>query len=239
MSGYNYEAIRNTLNFAVSLKPSSAFPLDARSMFGSYKEAAEAAASAKPAGSSESIYYYGQRVTVVENDIVSTYLIQVDGTLKAVGATVLGDNKSINIDGGIVSLKSFGIKYYAYKAPDIVIGEYSSIDELPSANDGEYAKIGTLYYIYKEAQWVAMSDDFIPSESSTYVLTDGWKSGLEPKVIESSDGEYELAWYEPSLDPDIDIVTIENVSDSVVDASDDKVISEKLFLDAFTWRTEM
>jgi hypothetical protein len=48
------------LNFSISLNPTSAFPLDARSYFESLTAATAAAASAKPAGSAESVYYYGQ-----------------------------------------------------------------------------------------------------------------------------------------------------------------------------------
>ena len=49
----SYTDITNTLNFSVSFKPTSAFPLDARSMFGSYAAAAAAAATAVNAGGSE------------------------------------------------------------------------------------------------------------------------------------------------------------------------------------------
>jgi hypothetical protein len=45
--------------FSVSFDPTFAFPVDARSYFESYDAAVAAAASAKEAGSSESVYYYG------------------------------------------------------------------------------------------------------------------------------------------------------------------------------------
>jgi hypothetical protein len=47
------------LNFSASFNPTSAFPIDARSYFESYAKAELAAASAMPAGSSDSVYYYG------------------------------------------------------------------------------------------------------------------------------------------------------------------------------------
>jgi hypothetical protein len=70
------------LNFSVSFNPTSAFPLDARSYFESYAEAEAAARIAEAAGSTNSIYYYGQTVVVVENGMANFYIIQPDKTLK-------------------------------------------------------------------------------------------------------------------------------------------------------------
>ena len=55
------------LNFAVSFNPQTAFPLDARSYFESYALAVEAAGKAEEAGSTTSVYYYGQTLVVSEN----------------------------------------------------------------------------------------------------------------------------------------------------------------------------
>ena len=51
----SYEGISNLLDFAVAFNPSTAFPLDARSMFGSYTAAQAAAATAENAGSSNMV----------------------------------------------------------------------------------------------------------------------------------------------------------------------------------------
>jgi hypothetical protein len=75
------------INRAASFNPTSAFPLDARSYFESYNDALKAAQSAKAAGSSESIYFHGQTIAVVENSIAKLYIIQTNGTLKEVGNT--------------------------------------------------------------------------------------------------------------------------------------------------------
>lgn len=69
------------LNFAVSFNPQTAFPLDARSYFESLEEAKKAAASAVEVGSSESVYYFGQTVVVVEGGIATSYVIQPDNSL--------------------------------------------------------------------------------------------------------------------------------------------------------------
>ena len=76
------------LNFSVSFNPTSAFPIDARSYFESYADAVNAAASAKPVGSAESVYYYGQTLAVVEADRANFYIIQPDNTLSEVGRSV-------------------------------------------------------------------------------------------------------------------------------------------------------
>ena len=212
MSNNSYSPISNTLNFLLSFKPTSAFPLDARSMFGSFKDAAAAALTAENAGSTNTIYYIGQRLTVFENCVVSTYLIQPDKTLKAIGAEVIGDKKSIVIDEetGAIGLKSFGVSYYAYHGTDNILppGDYTYPDNMPNGVDNAYVKVNNVWYVYTEEAWTAAESD--PVTAAYYELTEGWKDGLEPKVIQSSDGSgFELAWYEPST------TTVEGLSSSI------------------------
>lgn len=96
------------LNFSVSFNPTTAFPLDARSYFDSYSTALAAAQSAEEVGSSNTTYYYGQTLVVVENSEATLYSIQPDNTLRAVGSATLGDDKSIEVIDGKVSLFGFG-----------------------------------------------------------------------------------------------------------------------------------
>jgi hypothetical protein len=112
----SYTDITNTLAFAVSFKPTSAFPIDARSMFGSKAAAEAAAATAVDAGSSDSIYYHGMPLTVFDNDEATMYVINGDNTLKEVGKATYGDDKTIVLDAstGKLSLASFGEQYFAY-----------------------------------------------------------------------------------------------------------------------------
>lgn len=206
----SYVDVTNTLNFSLSFKPTSAFPLDARSMFGSYAAALAAAASAQEAGSSDSIYYIGEQLTVVENDVVSTYLIQADHTLKPVGTETLGDDKTITLTDGVLSLKSFGVEYYAYHNADTIIteGAYTYPDNMPAVANGSYVKIDEVWYVCADDAWGVASEN--PHETSYYTKTTGWKDGLQPKVAIASDGiSYELAWYEPST------TTVEGLSSIV------------------------
>ena len=82
----SYESVNNVLDFNVALKPSTAFPLDAREMFGSFEEALAAAKTAEDAGSDKTIYYFGQMVTVYEDGVAKSYIIQPDEN--GVGALV-------------------------------------------------------------------------------------------------------------------------------------------------------
>jgi len=95
------------LNFAVSFNPVSAFPIDARYYFATLADAQAAAAAAVGVGSSDGVYFYGENVCVVTESSADLYIIQPDKTLKAVGSEVLGDDKSVEIVDGKVTLKGF------------------------------------------------------------------------------------------------------------------------------------
>lgn len=97
-----------TLDFAVAFNRQTAFPLDAKSYFESLELATAAAASAQEAGSSETTYYYGQTIAVVENGKATLYVIQPDKTLKEVGGNILIDeNTFVKGEDGKLSLLGF------------------------------------------------------------------------------------------------------------------------------------
>lgn len=97
-----------SLNFSVSFNPTSAFPLDARSYFESYESAVSAAATAMPAGDSNTVYYYGQTLCVVESNIATLYIIQPDKTLSKVGGAIEVDaNQFLLTEEGQLSLLGF------------------------------------------------------------------------------------------------------------------------------------
>ena len=74
------------LNFSVSFNPTSAFPLDARCYFNSLALAKAAAGTAEEAGSSNTVYYYGQKLCVDDGTTVKWYTIQRNRTLLEDGA---------------------------------------------------------------------------------------------------------------------------------------------------------
>ena len=94
------------LNFSVSFNPTSGFPIDARYYFDTLASAQEAAAAAVEVGSSDGTYFYGMNLVVVESGEATMYVIQPNKTLKAVGTTPVGDNKSIVVSPeGTIALK--------------------------------------------------------------------------------------------------------------------------------------
>lgn len=101
------------LNFSTSFNPTSAFPLDARCYFENLASAQAAAASAEAAGSSNTVYYFGETLAVLENNVATLYIIQpkdetgVGGELVEVGSKTLGDEKSIKLVDGTLSLVGF------------------------------------------------------------------------------------------------------------------------------------
>ena len=203
----SYEPINNKLNFAVSFNPITAFPLDARSIFGSKTAAEAAAATAENAGSTNSVYCYGMPLVVFENDVATMYTIQGDKTLKEVGSAPVPDNATIELtSGGALQLKDFGARYYAYHEADPIIeGSWTYPDGMPeSPNEGDLAKVGEAWYRWDGAAWTTYSEEV--HESDWYELTEGWKAGLEPKVVSAAGNTYNIAWYEPST------TTIEGIS---------------------------
>lgn len=97
-----------TLDFAVAFNRQTAFPLDAKSYFESLEAATAAATSAQEAGSSETVYYYGQTIAVVENNKATLYVIQPNNTLKEVGGNIL-INKNVfsKAEDGTLDLLGF------------------------------------------------------------------------------------------------------------------------------------
>lgn len=87
------------LNFSTAFNPTSAFPLDARCYFTSLEAAQAAAAKAEPVGSTNTVYYYGQKILVYENDTVTWYTIQPGGTLLAEGSGEVVETVSLLVDG--------------------------------------------------------------------------------------------------------------------------------------------
>lgn len=65
------------LNFSTSFNPTSAFPMDARTVFDTYAEALAAAKTAGEIGSTDTKYFYGMTLTVG----TKKHVIQRDGTL--------------------------------------------------------------------------------------------------------------------------------------------------------------
>lgn len=98
------------LNFSVAFNPTSAFPLDARCYFESLAAAQEAAAKAEAVGSSNTVYYHGQKLLVVENGSATWYTIQPDGTLSVEGTgsedTSFTTDETLSLENGVLSVNT-------------------------------------------------------------------------------------------------------------------------------------
>ena len=81
------------LNFSTSFRPTSAFPLDARSVFGDLESAKAAAKTAGEIGSTDSIYYYGMQILVSNSEGETWYTIQRDGTLSEIGGSSVSETE--------------------------------------------------------------------------------------------------------------------------------------------------
>lgn len=100
-----------TLNFSVAFNPTSAFPLDARSFFSSLAAAEAAAKTAKEVGSTDTVYYYGMPLVVVENNVATMYQIQPDNTLKAIGSGTNGGisfttDETLSLENGVLKVNT-------------------------------------------------------------------------------------------------------------------------------------
>lgn len=101
------------LNFSVAFNPTSAFPLDARCYFESLTAAEAAAAKAEGAGSTNTVYYIGQKLLVVENETATWYTIQPDKTLLADGTgsgggscTSFTTDETLTLVNGVLSVNT-------------------------------------------------------------------------------------------------------------------------------------
>lgn len=206
-ANYDSTKIKNVLDFQVGLRPTGAFPLDVRTMFGSLAAAQAAALTAKEAGSTESLYYFGQTLTVFENNEAHQYLIQGDGTLTETGSAVAADDQSIVFEQGVVKLHGWGSEYYAFHEKDNILDPTgcSFPDNMPDPVDNSYLKLADVWYKVVDGAWTPYPEG-APNETDWYEKVTGWKTGLQPKVVSATEGSFELAWFEPST------TTVEGVS---------------------------
>ena len=88
------------LNFSTAFNPTSAFPLDARTPFTSLEAAQAAAATAEEMGSTNTQYFFGQKIMVDDGTTVTWYTIQRPGILIAEGTGAeSAEPVSLLIDG--------------------------------------------------------------------------------------------------------------------------------------------
>ena len=110
----------NKMDWTNAMIRGNGIPLDIYSVFDEYNEAVKFAAT-------NAVAYEGQVLAVTENGDTTVYVItpakqgtvvidevETDIYLKEVGSATLGDDKAIVLTDGVLSLKNFGVEYYAY-----------------------------------------------------------------------------------------------------------------------------
>lgn len=96
------------LNFSVPFAMTAALPLEYNAYFSTLVEAQAAAQTAEQPGSTNTIYYFGQKIVVVTENSADLYIIQPDKSLKEAGSIPVGDGKSITVsDAGVIGLVGF------------------------------------------------------------------------------------------------------------------------------------
>lgn len=133
------------LDFAVGINRLTAFPLDPKSYFESYDAAVAAAATAEPAGSTNTVYYYGNPVVVVENGKAKIYQIQPDKTLSGVGEEiVINENVFTKDTEGKLSLYGFATAVAGAQLTVGTDGKLSWVKPDTTTVDGLSTKVATL-----------------------------------------------------------------------------------------------
>lgn len=133
------------LDFAVGINRLTAFPLDPKSYFESYDAAVAAAATAEPAGSTNTVYYYGNPVVVVENGKAKIYQIQPDKTLSGVGEEiVINENVFTKDADGKLSLYGFATAVAGAQLTVGADGKLSWVKPDTTTVEGLSTKVATL-----------------------------------------------------------------------------------------------
>lgn len=124
------------LNFSVAFNPTSAFPLDARCYFNSLALAKAAAATAENAGSTNTVYYIGQKLLVDDGTTAKWYTIQPDKTLLEEGAGGSSGGTSFTTDNTL-TLKDGVLKVNT-------TNECAADNTLPITSAGVYTQVGNI-----------------------------------------------------------------------------------------------
>ncbi len=105
------------LNFSVPFAMTAALPVEYNAYFNNYDEAVAAAATAEAPGSSNTVYYYGQKIVVVGDASADLYIIQPDGTLKSPG----GDGDKEFVFNQASAEAEWSIKHDLGKYPSVTV----------------------------------------------------------------------------------------------------------------------
>lgn len=124
------------LNFSVPFAMTAALPVEYNAYFDDYDKAVAAALTAEAPGSSNTVYYYGQKIIVITASSADLYMIQPDNTLKLVGSDSGGDKEFVFTQA--VASDVWRIQHNLNKCPsvsivdsggNVVYGDIEYVDE--------------------------------------------------------------------------------------------------------------
>ena len=171
--------------FPIGFSRNNPIPLDKTEVWLDLEELRTYAASGATA-------YVGQKVTYVDvaNKTATVYTIaDEEGTLQAVGAPTEGDEVTISLDNGILSLKDFGKRYYEYVDAE---GEVEAHYELVEVDDAH--------------PWSAGLTPKVVDEDGTLVL--GWFEPSKATIEEVGDKANDA--YNKAEEAESKVVVVEN-----------------------------
>lgn len=166
------------MEFAVSFKPITAFPLDSRSYYESLAAAEAAAATAVEAGSDQGTIYFGQTLVVVENGVAQMLQVQPDGTLSEIGGKIEIDEHQFTIDETTGKLNLFGFA-------DAVAGAQLVVEEV----EVEGQKVKQLKWVKPDTTTVDGLATAIADLETAQEALDTRVSAVETAVGAPAEGE--------------------------------------------------
>lgn len=166
------------MEFAVSFKPITAFPLDSRSYYESLAAAEAAAATAVEAGSDQGTIYFGQTLVVVENGAAQMLQVQPDGTLSEIGGKIEIDEHQFTIDETTGKLNLFGFA-------DAVAGAQLVVEEV----EVEGQKVKQLKWVKPDTTTVGGLATAIADLETAQEALDTRVSAVETAVGAPAEGE--------------------------------------------------
>lgn len=195
MSEYILDVLNQTskLDWVFPFQRTGAFPLDRSSLFSSLSDA-EAYALGIPEGG-----VAGDERKLAGTSYVGQTVSVYDETANSVSLYIINNDRTLKPVGSAPLSDNASI--------EIVDGRIQIKD------------FGLGYYAYIPAEKNEETGEIITP--SKYEYTEGFKSGLELRVVALEDGEFSIAWYEPGNETIEDIAAnIEDVSKTVDNLSD-------------------
>lgn len=161
------------MDFQLGFKRADAFALDPSSVFFSKADADLYAAGGADSRGLGGTSYIGQIITVVENDVVTPYVIKADGTLSAIGGDVAADLSAITerLDG----LSDLVVKSGEVRA--------ATAEEIAADATLVADKLYIVLTIADVDSEDGKKDIFIPADSLVDVYTAGEGISIENNVV--------------------------------------------------------